>query len=671
MTNSRRPEPGEAKSSINFLHTVEEGVPVCKLRGHFKRYFDSEVGNSVDGLFELRKDVGTDHVKFLKCDENLYTFDSDGTLSSALLSSLTVGSKFWFTSGFTRAYMANTDDGNYVSDGTTAWALVRAAPSGNLGSLTEAGTATGFGTGVFEYAYSDYDPTNGWESVPVDGFTKTKASANLGVTITDPGTYTAQYTKKRIYRRLRGTNQWYLVAEKATGDFPFNDVLLESDFTDSMLSEVHDNETGLIDMEVPADSPVVIFHKGRLFLTEDSQLRWSKAGLPFIFRSSGVATHDFGDDEDVIVACVSFRNKLIVLKKRSIWLLYGDENEDTFYFEPVTKALGCLGRFTWVLTPTGIVFVGSDYQFWRFDLSTLTRLGGTKGFDLRSYIDITYIGYSHAGWEPVNNIAYFSLASGTGVLGTTHNLFAVSVESGAISTCDVLQALITGCFYFAEMSQGDQEGVDEGERKLFFGDGEGVIFEMERSDGRLADGPTTVGPTNTSGTVTSATSTTLVDSGANFLAEVIGFRVTVIKPDGTVRTSAIVTARSSTQLTVASWPTAEPQVGDTYHIGAMHALLWLGGIDGGTQVQKRVGLVEFHVQPDSTGDWFIGVTDDESSDRTVTNALVDVATEPGLASLFANSFVRRTSPFLEAYGTGLAMEVDSIDMEVTPMRQLL
>ncbi|MFQ6608919.1 MAG: hypothetical protein ACE5EE_10370 [Fidelibacterota bacterium] len=258
LVTERQGLPGEVQNCKNIYLGQLEGKSRVETRKRVKRDYATRPANAkVLMLGELRAFDGT-RVKLIKVNGNLY--DADDIAGGSLKASLSTTAIADICYGNEKAFIA--DDENFVvTKAKAVFDLVKANGGGTLSPI-ESGTATGFGTGTYRYMFTDYDPTNGWESLPSSEETVVKTNINLGVQVSDPGNYTAQYSKKRIYRRARDDNSWYLVKTAVTGDFPYSDALLEDDFTSAMLSEVHNNTSGITNMEIPAVATTCAFFRG-------------------------------------------------------------------------------------------------------------------------------------------------------------------------------------------------------------------------------------------------------------------------------------------------------------------------------------------------------------------------------------------------------------------------
>ena len=671
VENRRRFAPGEAKVCQNFLiNRVEGGQSRAEVRSLLTKYEATRAAASgALSLFEHRQNDGAYRELLKLANGTLYESVGGGGAWASVktgLSTLTME----FCRGFDKTYFVDGDnDGNFMYNGSSVRDLVKSAPGGSL-APTEAGAAaaTGFGLGTFEYTFSDYDPTDGWESVPRATQTVVKANANTGVVLSDPGTYTAPYTRKRIYRRLRGTNQWYLVHTKATGDFPFSDTVLESALLPSALSEVHDNETGIMDMEVPAAGVSCVFYRGRLFLARDDTVLWSKVGLPFLFRISGEARKEIGDDGDPVTALRVFGESLVVFKQNSIWVLNGDVEESGFVFYPASRWVGCISRNSCVVTSEGIVFFDMQMVPWMFDLTpqsirepvgNVIDVWNSFSADLGVTARYSYWG---CGYYAEERAAVFNFVDGNDAYGDPYVFFLdgrvwSKLSSGGMKwTC------------FAELTLGDAPG---GARCFYIGNGSGQTFYIPPDT--LGNDPVGDGIMSgtVSGTATGGAATTVTVGAAAFKTtedSLIGRNVTVVRAsDGTIQ-HALIVSNTGTVITVASWPTFTPASGDTVYVGAIHAILHLGEYDLGSPQAKRLNRVYF-MHEEVNHSWRLGCQKDDDSSRSnyVTRNLNNKFRSRFNVSRRGYKF----SPFVEGVHPTLALDLQEIHFEPKEVRGVI
>ena len=691
LSENRRAQPGELQQSKNFVLGTKKGLPYAEVRKYSKLFatntFDN--GRKIRAMKELRKDDGT-IIKFYKYDNvggvNSSLATSDGTTTNTLIDNV-LGSTgiVGMTTGFDKLFIANNGAQPKVCDGTQVWDLVDDTvfdllpvvgnDHGDI-ELVEAVTVTGFGSGNFEYAFSYYSSTTGWETIP-QATTKVKTNANLGVNITFDHTTSNKpgsvYDKFRTYRRLRGQNSWYLLYEQSVSSpFTRSDNFLESEFTAAMLSEAHDNETGLINMVVPGNPKSCEFFRGRLFLAGGSltpdvatdkatwqrvfrskrrglvygpdTLHWSKIELPFLFGESGTSMAEIGDDGDPITGIVSWGETLTIFKKNSTWVMQGADDEENFTFYPVSRTIGCIGRHCYAKTPIGIAFIGTDKRVYIFNGSVESILNAIPTSELFDFnADWSLADTFIAGYDPTLEAVYFTVINGSTY--TNYVLF--------------LDGLVWGVFEFGhDITAYDEWTNSAGERKLHFGTSNSLMLETNTAS--LGDG---VVSGTVKRTVTGGTSSTLVDTSATFTT-MNGLKVTILKEDGTYETQTI-TSHTSTTLNTTTWSTT-PTAGMTYWVGEMATLLWSADLDMNDRRFKRVNGCIYEVR-NPAGAFKFGMTIDEGTSRTNHQEITTASTDQRYV-VPINRRAFTFAPYVESRGTSLAIEVNAIEFEPVPIR---
>jgi len=544
IVTERKGLPGECQDCKNVYLGAIEGSPRVETRKRIKRLYATRAANAkILMLAELRAFDGTREVLF---KSNGVLYDSANTSLKTGLSTTAIADICF---GNDKAFI--TDTSNFVvAKDKSVFDLVKTNGGGSL-NPTEAGVASGFGTG-------------------------------------------AQYTQKRIYRRMRDDNSWYLIAAIPTGSFPYIDTTLETDFLAAALSEVHNNTTGLANMEVPVTAVTCAFFRGRLFLGYKDSVRWSKIDLSFIFKSDGAATKRIGDDGDDTVRIISWNTSLIIFKRYSIWVMNGDVLEDGFTFYPATKTIGLLGRFALAATPQSIVFLGSDGRVWTFDLNQLNMISSQISISQTKSSADTF----SAGWDRYQDCVYLTTDQASYMIfGKEFGLVEYAMNKVVPSV-------------WGELTN------SAGERKLYLGDTQGYIYETETSNS--IDG---VSSGTTSGTVTSATTSTLTDSSAVFNTTgngLTGLSLTI----GSV--TYLIVSNTGTVITISGTFSPALAGGESYSIGSTYYLWHSSPIDHGSSRRKRLQRVVYTHRL-VTGSITYGVTLERNTDLTAINK-VKVAT---------------------------------------------
>lgn len=87
-----------------------------------------------------------------------------------------------------------------------------------------------------------------------------------------------------------------------------------------------------------------------------NRIRWSHPNSPEDFRDTDYIDIDTGSDGDVITAMISYGDRLLVFKRRSIHAVYG-EGPDGFHIYPVTREVGTISQESVTNTDVGLYFV--------------------------------------------------------------------------------------------------------------------------------------------------------------------------------------------------------------------------------------------------------------------------------------------------------------------------
>ena len=618
LVNTRKAGPGELKDTLNFYHgRLERGAARAETRKYTKRLNDTKLSAGTGEfllLHEHRQDDGTDTKVLAKMVNILYSINASGS-HTTVKSGLESGTMSDACRGYDKTFIADGDAGsgdNYAYFSLTdCRSLVQAGPTAAIGLAESGTTATNFGTGQFQYSYSDYDSTTGWETTIRNSFylsASSKTDNNKGITISDSSlAYVAPYNYKRIYRRLRGENSWYLITELifdgvSTG-FPYQDVTVEGDLTINALSEVHDNFTGLADAEVPTAAETCAFYRGFLFLgnmgTNDLDLvRWSKVGLPFLFPGNAFYRKQIGDDGDPVQRLVVFNETLVCFKRNSIWVLRGDTDVRNWVWAPATHSIGLISPYAVVSTPQGVVFLGSDHKAHIFNLGstaivspTLDLLGDTTtaAFNTRVHRHI-------AGYDPYQNCVYLTIFGESATVNSTYVLF--------------LDGLVWGKFAWKNLPPQAYASLTNanGERKLNFG-GSGYVCETETDSS--ADG---INSGTVLGVVTGSTSNTVTCSAASFVTAGSGLSEMTVRVVETGE-EKLISSNTGTVITIVGTWTTNPTTSQTVEVQPMDVLLWYGSIDDNDPNTKRINKM-FFTFDEGTGKYKFGATTDDEATRT-------------------------------------------------------
>lgn len=661
---------GEAQLTKNFYHGNLHGGEFN--RAETRKYLDKAYRTTPDSakrvtwLAELRKKDGT-RLKFMKSGlkvsggtASMDTWDPDPTVG--LIDSYSGFSNSivpdW-CQGFDRIYLA--DAANWAFSTVNGFfALTPAFLPDGPPVLAESGTVTGFGTGDFEYCYTLYASTEGWESRASTTATITKTVTDDGVTIADPADshLTGIYNRYRIYRRLQNNFSWYVLGDYATSDFPVQDNTPDVLFNDSALSEIHDNETGLTDYQVPPVFSTVAFYRGRLFGAAGETVYWSKPELPFLFKQNEISQKILGDDGDPIIALRVINESLVAFKKHSIWVLNGDTVEEQFVWFPATRNIGAGACQTVVPIPAGCIFLGTDKHIYFFDLSgDSVKTPITHSTKLT--IDWTTSTHFCGGYDPVSRHCFLSFSTGTvyDQLGSTlvnDQTYTIAVDGYAVGTMDY------GSIYPSAYGQ----AMDlSGTIKLVIGSGQSFSFWTETA--LLGDG--VYSSNKVTGYITSVQSTTVIYTNATFTdtAVLVGLCLFIETTTGVqfYEISANTTGGHITVLGGTYSFGSNVQAGQRWWIGAIDAVLWFGLMKGEGDFQA-VGDITFYFDKSSTICRFGCSTD-------INNVKTDYVLAPMTAGKYVFSAKKRAyglAPFIEAIGTSLSVVFGGVEYNPMPVR---
>lgn len=112
------------------------------------------------------------------------------------------------------------------------------------------------------------------------------------------------------------------------------------------------------DLALPAGSPILaggVVYKERLVVWAGSSIYWSNRYDPYSYTGASAGVVDVGDD---VVACASFREKLYIFCRDSIFVL--DNIDGAPRVDPVTRNVGCFHANTIQEIGGDLVFLATD-----------------------------------------------------------------------------------------------------------------------------------------------------------------------------------------------------------------------------------------------------------------------------------------------------------------------
>lgn len=646
-TNPTLLAQGYARNSQNLLHN--RGQNRAELRRGIDRVWATRTANApVYGLFEYINNAGT-ITRLCQTNGVLESFSlTPGTAKSTVDTGHQSTGLPRFTQFLNYWLEADARDNNYIGNGTTGYPFQIAAPTT---APTISYPAAGVLNGTYQYDYARYSSVTG-ELSPAYGTAVPATASNQTVRVTINLLSTIeQFDQVRIYRTEVGTTGPYFeVATVNVSSLPYDDN--NSDDALTTLSTIH-TTAGASKTDRPAAATDICIHRGRIHMVglsgARSRQRWSQIGS-YSFDSTTDARHDVEqDDGDFLWRCLSFDGSLVLMKDRSIWVMNGDVDEQSFTWQvasPRDAAIGAYCPFTAVSCPNGIIFQGENGIY-------LFRPGGEpKRISDPIQDELESLNYDQrllfcGGFDPVER-AYLVSVAGNGE-STNTITFAYFIDTGYWSRWSYgmgrIYPSVWGAFH-------------TGRLKLYLGSSNGYAYETNSSTGN--DGVTAGTET---GTLSAATSTTITDSAASFRTTgdgLLGIPATVQDSTGAYQTQEV-TSNTGTAITTASWSTT-PSIGQTYYVGAIEGILSLGRFDCGESGQKRFIRLNVEFQSSSNSvPISLGFTID--GDSAPTSFQLHSTNGRFNGSITVNRIGIGLSPFIRVMGTDATLEVLRIEID--------
>lgn len=255
-------------------------------------------------------------------------------------------------------------------------------------------------------------------------------------------------------------------------------------------------------------------------------------------------------DHDFETGLIGFNSYLYALHERHIYAINFAQQGDVKFSARLLAERGCVNNRCWVAAE-GTLYLLDSLGVYRISGGTsIEPLSDAIQDDWRNAtLDFNTTKWWFAEYEPNEKIVRFYVQFTGDGNARPKRALCYSVLSGAWSTET----------YNWELGGSCRTQISSRLRQVVGGENDTVYLASEG----LSDGVTTA----IRGTVTSASSTTLTDSTASFAATVVNAPVAIVggTGKGQIRT---ITARTSTQLTVAAWTTT-PDSTSVYLIGGI------------------------------------------------------------------------------------------------------
>ena len=305
--------------------------------------------SAVVGIFEFRRRSGASFTHYHLIVSDSGRFDKIDPDTGALTN---IGAST-FTSSSAQEYLPSFAVGNNLCfivngtdakkfDGTTVYGIGITAPS-SAPTLADSGTA-GVPDGTYEAYVTYYNSATGQESSAGTTSSTLTLTTNKIDFSAIPVSADAQVDTRRIYLRNTGTmSNFYLAVtisnNSATTSSAYNGA-------DSALVDIGPDT----DENDPPVSGVkfACYHKGRLFLADNTNVYYSKLDMTESFDPDAYETPNPSDGQ-ALTGIVSIFDLLIIFKTNSVYVLVGDD-PDTWAIRPIDNTIGCSTARSIVLT---------------------------------------------------------------------------------------------------------------------------------------------------------------------------------------------------------------------------------------------------------------------------------------------------------------------------------
>lgn len=574
------------KTAVTALQDNE--TPFCKnvtfgsiygieSRKGFSKLIKTKTSATITGVYQLKRSNGSIYNIF-GSGTDLYLRNSYTSYTS-IISGRTPEEYYDFSTLNDFAFIVNGIDANLKYDGTNVFTLGVPAP---VGAPANAPLVAGsIPAGTYQYRYT-WVTADGQESNPSPALTVViPAGPNQDVPLTNisispaPAIGAQQIVARYLYRTEAGGDIFYRVDTGAT----LNDNITTA-YTDSAL----DSELGVqleFDNDIPPVLSMIETHKDRLWGVDPnfpSNLLFSKRyrhdQWP-ILNSIPVGL----DDGDVITALVSFFDQLVVYKRKSIYVVSGDENINFVLQKSQTDdRIGALNNRTPAVIGNKVYFI-SERGIYSFDGLRINY----ESAKIEPFFDVA---------RPFNQLTFNwqfeNVACGINYKNAAKNWYVLSCPTSSLPQNNFVIVLDTGVnawTFFTGISASSLCVVEEQNRpRLWSGDYQGFMWRQDDTDNdgythRPSYSTTNLNGVNTLQDNTQASVISLATGvGANTLTDATlagiivnqfinaQFYINTGAGAGQVRTVIANTASPVTFTLDAPWGVV-PAIGDQYIVG--------------------------------------------------------------------------------------------------------
>ena len=589
--------PGCVVDILNMYYDERGGR---KTRPGYVKAFYGGSAHPIEMLYDYTNYAGTQEILFVQ-NGILKKYTVGGGVAS-VKTGLTAGITWNATTYLDRVFLApdSGTDGYICYDGTACFNIGIIAPSAAPTTALRAGGA--LPAGVYQYHYTFYNSTDGWESSPygtyADASEETSAgapgNATVRITLEDKQSTDDRVTHYRIYRTATDGTTLYRVAELVyatyapTGGTGYYD---DAGDDDGSLALVYDN-----DPPAAGGTRFVEFLDRLYLLINDADygpiLAYSKNSLrPYAWPIDNFTP--VPADGSLAYWHSRYRNSLAVYSGHSVYLLTSDPASSGYL--------------------TKISDVGLHSTHGSCEEDTFIAYWSRNGFYAQkpTQYDPLDLRKDLIGVDIATHSADINLGAASTIRTISyktddfqHVFFAVPYKTS--TTADYLYVFdfVSGQWTFYKLGHSVTafgriwENASSGER-VYFGDPNGYVWKFsDPDDGCFADGYDDT-PANLNGTATTGSTTAINDTGKAWtINDFVGMYVTVLSGTN-VGESKLISANTATGITCAAF-TGAIDATSVYSIGAYdHYTEEFWNSTEAPEALKRIRWVKSNLDQDS------------------------------------------------------------------------
>ena len=575
---------------------------------------------------QFRKTTGTTYNLLVSDTGRLDVLNGDG--------STTVFNTTAFTSGDHPPVFVTAEDLCFIVndvdqkkfDGTSLTALGITRPEAPTATAAAGGST--MATGDWDIALTYYNSLTGHQSSRSDYTTVSLTSANRKVSVSWPAPTDTQVTHVRVHARRQTTGQnAYLVVSGATpapdsttyGYLPAT-LATSLEISDTVYQAFITLTPNTVENDPPASGlHGPCWHASRLFLHDTGNVYYSKVqnndAFPEAFAPSNIQPIN-PDDGDEIIALCSFKERLYIFKRFSMWALTGTD-PNSWSVDRVSASFGCASRASLVEADGALYWwTNSHLGLAAYDGSEAPAALGQRF--IAETVNATALNLNRldlvVGAVDEANATVLMAVPG---YGSTRNTLLIPFNYRLRRfPAEWWNPFDVNALWVVETS--------EDTKAVYMGGYAGQVFQWWAA---AWDGvPST---STTSGTVTSATSTTLTSSAAAFTTTggaLIDRYVYALSSDTTTVQRRRITSNTATVLTVTPAWDSTPNSTHTYVVGGIDFqsdTRWVAGPSAFVKKRFEFLLAELFstdVSVPLTLDLFVSRNDNEAR-RTFTTTL--------------------------------------------------